>query len=208
MESLRFRCAESDWGVFYRHIGIKILILASHIDNCMVTGSNKKLTKDFRANVAHQYKHTDLRPISSLLRMKVTCDHVSHTISLSQDAYLDSIITRYNFTNLKPLSISMDLNIQLSMNQSPKSLAKCTMIKNIPYREAVGSLMHLAIATCPNIAFTVAMVAQFGNDPGPVHWDAVKQIFRYLMLWLSMPNIVPTDFVVSFLSFLSYQINL
>ena len=68
--------------------------------------------------------------------------------------------------------------------------------------------MHLAIATCPNIAFTVAMVAQFGNDPGPVHWDAVKQIFRYLMLRLSMPNIVPTDFVVSFLSFLSYQINL
>ena len=41
--------------------------------------------------------------------------------------------------------------------------------------------MHLAIATCPNITFAVTTVAQFGNDPGPVHWDAVKQIFHYLI---------------------------
>ena len=181
MESLGFRRAESDWGVFYRHIGIEILILASHIDDCMVTRSNKKLVKDFKANVARRYKLTDLGPISSLLGMKVTRDHVLRTISLSQDAYIDGIITTYNFTNSKPLSIPMDLNIQLSTNQSPKSLAECAMMKNIPYREAVGSLMHLAIATCPDIAFTITMVAQFGNDPGPVHWDAVKRIFCYLI---------------------------
>ena len=159
-------------GFFYRHIGIEILILASHIDDCTVTGSNKKLVKDFKANVARRYKLTDLGPISSLLGMKVTRDCVSRTISLSQDAYIDGIITRYNFTDSKPLSIPMDPNIQLSMNQSPKLLAERAMMKN---------LMHLTIATRPDIAFAVATVVQFGNDPGPVHWDAVKRIFHYLI---------------------------
>ena len=181
LESLGFRRAESDWGVFYRHIGIEILILASHVDDCTVTGSNKKLVKDFKADVACRYKLTDLGHISSLLRMKVTCDRVSRTISLSQDAYIDGIITRYNFTNSKPLSIPMDPNIQLSTNQSLKLLAERAMMKNILYREAVGSLMHLTIATRPDIAFTIATVVQFSNDPGPVHWDVVKWIFRYLI---------------------------
>ena len=90
-------------------------------------------------------------------------------------------LPRYNFTDSKPLSIPIDLNIQLSTNQSPKSLAECAMMKNIPYREAVGLLMHLAIAMHPDIAFAVTTVVQFGNDPGPVHWNAVKRIFCYLI---------------------------
>jgi len=48
------------------------------------------------------------------------------------------------------------------------------------YCQAIGSLMYLAVATHPNIAFAVSMLSHFLNNPGDAHWEVVKHIFRYL----------------------------
>lgn len=74
----------------------------------------------------------------------------------------------------------MDPNIELSTKQSPTTPAERARMKHVPYREAVGSLMHLAVGTRPDIAFAVSIVAQFGTNPGPIHWETVKRIFHYL----------------------------
>ena len=53
-------------------------------------------------------------------------------------------------------------------------------MKNIPYHEAVGSLMYAAMGMRPDIAFATSTVAQFSENPGWIHWEAVKRIFHYL----------------------------
>ena len=171
----------SDWGIFYAHIGPDILILASHVDDCMLTGSSHKLMGLFKNEIRARYKITDLGPISWVLSMKVIQDHVTQTISLSQEPYVDAIISKYNFSDLKPISIPMDPSIQLSRTSSAKSIADTAHMKNIPYRAAVGSLMYLTVGTHPDIMFTVSTVAQFCQDPGPEHWEVVKHIYRYLL---------------------------
>ncbi|KIJ05788.1 hypothetical protein PAXINDRAFT_39991, partial [Paxillus involutus ATCC 200175] len=55
----------------------------------------------------------DLGPISWLLGMKVSRDREVQTISISQESYIDAILTKYNFANAKPVSIPMDPNVQL-----------------------------------------------------------------------------------------------
>ena len=74
----------------------------------------------------------------------------------------------------------MDPGLRLSRDQSPKSIKEAAHMKNVPYCAAVGSLMHLAVGTCPDITFAVFTVAQFNNAPGLAHWEAVKHIYRYL----------------------------
>jgi len=63
------------------------------------------------------------------------------------------------------------------------------MMHDVPYCKAVGALNWAALATCPDITFAVVTVACFAADPGPAHWEAVKQIFCYLLgtcnLWLT-----------------------
>ena len=51
----------------------------------------------------------------------------------------------------------------------------------IPYRKAVGALMYCAVATRPDIVFPTTLLSQFVENPGPLHWEAVKHIFRYLL---------------------------
>ena len=53
-------------------------------------------------------------------------------------------------------------------------------MSKIPYREAIGSLMWAAVATRPDIAFTVSLLSQFLENPGKIHWKAVKRVMRYL----------------------------
>ena len=51
---------------------------------------------------------------------------------------------------------------------------------SFPFREAVGSLMFVAICTRPDIAFAVNQVAQFSTNPAKAPWEAVKRILSYL----------------------------
>ena len=94
LNALGLKRSHSDWGIFYTHIGQDILILASHIDDCTVTGSSRELIKLFKDEVGSRYKITDLGPVSWLLGMKVIRDWIARTISLSQESYTDAIITK------------------------------------------------------------------------------------------------------------------
>jgi hypothetical protein len=40
--------------------------------------------------------------------------------------------------------------------------------------------MWAVIATQPDIAFTISLLLQFMENPGEVHWETIKRVFRYL----------------------------
>ena len=118
LHDLGFKWMEADWEVFITMIAYHILILASHIDDCTVTGSSSTLIKVFKEEIGMCFRITDLGPISWLLGMKVTCNQKAHTISLFQESYINMILTKYNFTDAKPVTIPLDPHIQLSESQS------------------------------------------------------------------------------------------
>ena len=103
---------EADWGVFVVNIKQHTLILVSYIDDCTVT---------------------DLRLISWLLGMKVSHNHAVHTISLSQEPYVNAILAKYNFAEAKLVSIPLDPHVQLSEKQLPRMTGEFVCMCNIPY---------------------------------------------------------------------------
>ena len=40
--------------------------------------------------------------------------------------------------------------------------------------------MYAATSTRPDIAFAVSILSQFMKNPGRMHWEAVKDVMRYL----------------------------
>lgn len=53
-------------------------------------------------------------------------------------------------------------------------------MKQIPYQEAVGSILYAAQLTRPDIQYAVNTASRFNNNPGMAHWNAVKRILIYL----------------------------
>lgn len=53
-------------------------------------------------------------------------------------------------------------------------------MRDKPYREVLGSIMYLMIATRPDLAFAVNVLNSFASNPRPPHWDAMQHTLGYL----------------------------
>jgi hypothetical protein len=180
LTKLGLKRAEADCGVFYAHIGGDIILLAIHVNDCVLTGNSVALLTKLKQKVGAIYKLTDLGPISWLLGIKVTRDHPTNTLHLSQTSYIESIVRCFNFDDLKPVSTPLDSTMQFTKSQCPQTISDIVRMKNIPYCKGIGSLMYASVGMCPDIAFAVSNLAQFSENPGQVYWDAIKHVFHYL----------------------------
>ena len=123
-----------------------LIVIEVHINDCTITASQPRLVEDFKVGLSKHVEVTDLGELHWMLGIKVKQDHTAGTIHLSQQVYINSILNCFNFTNLKPLSIPMDVQVKLSSEQAPTSAAKFTAMCDIPYHKAVGALNWAALA--------------------------------------------------------------
>ena len=166
LAEIGFKRSEADPAVFYVHRSNDIIVLACHVDDCTITGSTQHSVQFYKDKLKQKYSLTDLGAANWLLGIKITRDFEARTISLSQSSYIDSIITRFNFTDLKPFATPMDPSIRFSKEQCPQTPEEVADMCKVPYREAIGSLNYCAVATRPDIAFPVSLLAQFMENPG------------------------------------------
>src|ERR1700734_3160464 len=78
-----------------------------------------------------------------------------------------------------PMQTLFLIQSKLSTSMAPQSEDDVAFMKSVPYINAVGSLMYLAITSRPDIAYSVGVLARFNSNPGPLHWKAVKHLLRY-----------------------------
>jgi hypothetical protein len=90
------------------------------------------------------------------------------------------MLERFNLTNAHPITIPLDPGSLLTDTQSPTLEAEKLEMKNMPYKQLIGSLLYVAWMTRPDISFTVSMLSRFMGNPGRVHWEAAKKVLRYL----------------------------
>jgi Reverse transcriptase (RNA-dependent DNA polymerase) len=178
LTKIGFCVSKADPGVFYLRAQCDILMLAVHVDDCVMTGSSSQLIVDYKTKINAQYSLTDLGPIHWLLGIKIVRDRSARTISLSQEAYINTIVARFNLSDAKAQRTPMVAN---AIYTKEDDFENATTMSNVPYREAVGSLMYAAVATRPDIAYAVSTLSQFLEYPSQFHWQAVKRIFRYLI---------------------------
>jgi Reverse transcriptase (RNA-dependent DNA polymerase) len=145
LTKLGFKHSEADHGLFFKEEGGNLVILAIHVDDCLMTGGSVELNAKVKKDLNAKYKLTDLGPANWLLSIRISHNLTEHTVALSQHAYIDSILMRFN--DLKPSAIPMDPSAQLLVLQCPMKLEDLVRMHNVPYHEAVGSLMYAAMGT-------------------------------------------------------------
>ena len=53
-------------------------------------------------------------------------------------------------------------------------------MRHIPYASTVGSLIYVMLCTRPDIYYSVGIVSRYQSNPRPKHWEAIKNILKYL----------------------------
>ncbi|GKF77414.1 hypothetical protein Tco_0229884, partial [Tanacetum coccineum] len=58
--------------------------------------------------------------------------------------------------------------------------AEVKHVQNVPYASMMGSIMYDVRYTRLDVAFAQNITSRFQQNPGKLHWTAVKNILKYL----------------------------
>ena len=179
LSSLGFAATSADPCWYVKRVGGRVVAqVLLYVDDMLCAGTDSEL--DILARqLGERYNITDDGEPSWFLGVSVERDRKAGTLRLSQEAYTARILTLFNMLECHPASTPADTEL-LSASMRPTTDDERNYMKKVPYREAVGALMYLAIATRPDIAFAVNQTAKFCAEPGRKHWGAVKRIMAYL----------------------------
>jgi hypothetical protein len=129
------------------------------------------------AALKREVEINDLGEPKKLIGIEIYRDRKNRTIQISQEHYIDSILKRFGYENMSPVTTPMDPNVVLERFESQGQLVD---ERNRSYAEHMGSLIWPATISRPDIAFAVARLGSYTANPGPAHWTALKRVFRYL----------------------------
>jgi len=122
----------------------------------------------------------DLGDVDEILGCRVRVNHILGTVTIQQHKYLASILDKYLDSEVTWLDTPADAKIVLTQSYCPESQEEKDYMQEVPYREAIGSLLWLSLGTRPDITYAVSQAAKFSANPGIEHWKAVIRIMRYL----------------------------
>nr|GFA48910.1 retrotransposon protein, putative, Ty1-copia subclass [Tanacetum cinerariifolium] len=166
--------------VYRKASGSDIVFLILYVDDFLIIGNNIPRLKEVKDYLGKCFSMKDLGEAAYILGIKIYRYRSRWLIGLSQSAYIDKILKKYNMHNSNkgylPMEVKHDLRNELCTS-TPKEVA---YIKKVPYASAVGSIIYAVRCTRPNVAFAQNLVSRYKQNPGKLHWVAVKHILKYL----------------------------
>jgi hypothetical protein len=102
-----------------------------------------------------------------------------NVIILSQSHYVEKILSQFGYMNTQPSPTPYNPSRILRKNMN---IAK----DQLKYSQILGSLIHLASTTRPDISFAVSKLSRFISNLGSDHWHTLDRLMGYYELWDSL----------------------
>ena len=146
-----------------------ILILV-WVDDLIIGGKNETMLNETKRMMHERFKMKDLGKLSYFLGIEF--EQGDGYVKMNQRKYIDKILEKYDMNDCKPRSTPSEQKPDEGGNQDPVDPRK--------YREIIGSLIYLMMATRPDICWAVTKLSQHLSNPLETHWVAAKHVLRYL----------------------------
>jgi hypothetical protein len=168
----QFEKCPSEHTLFVKHRGDnEILIVSLYVDDLIYTSNSQKLIEQFKTSMMKHFSMTDLGKMKFFLGIEVI--QTANGIFIHQMKYATDILIKFGMENCNKVSSPIVPGCKLVKNENGKASDSTN------YKQLVGSLMYL-LATRPDLAFSVCLVARFMERPTEMHVAGVKRILRYL----------------------------
>ena len=145
------------------------IILLLYVDDMLIVGSNMAEIKKLKKQLSMEFAMKDLRAVKQILGMRIVRDRTVGTVELSQEGYIQKVLSRFNMQDAKSINTPLASHFKLSKEQSPKTAEDYESMKKTPYASAVESLMYAMVCTRPDIAHVVGVVCKYMANLGKQH---------------------------------------
>ena len=149
----------------------KTMILAIHVDDGLLTGSNPNKMKKFLVQLSSEFKVTVHENLDTYLGIKFT--NQNGKLKLSQESYALQVAETYKLQDAKPVSTPFAVGTKHDPDSNKQEVS-------FPFREAVGSLLYLSTKSRPDIALAVALSGRKVENPSQSDVVNVKRTIKYV----------------------------
>jgi hypothetical protein len=158
--------------------------LCVYVDDTIIAGHQESTVVSEKENIRKHFKSTDQGSISFVLGMKIERYRESRKMKLSQEVYIDKMLDQFGMKESKPASTPMATDFRSRVQKIPKQEnAKENEDDEkfeAPYRQLIGSLLHLSNYSRPDISLAVSILSRSLDSYTENHWMAAKRVLRYL----------------------------
>lgn len=156
------------------------VIIVVYVDDILLASKSIYKLHKLKENLGYKFQMNDLGSINDILGISVERNEPTGKIKLNQKRYIIDILQKFKMENCKPISTPLEPNQKLTKELQLNLENRKEDMKHKPYRELIGSLIYLANATRPDLAFAASALSRFCIDPDETHWKLAKRVLRYL----------------------------
>ena len=138
IDELGFMHNPADDCVYIKLSTNDVVVIAMNVDDLLIASSNMKLLEWIETQFKMKFNMKDLREAKTCLGFEIKRDRASKRLWLTQTGFARKIVERFGLSNAKSMSTPMGVYNNISQGEERKDL---------PYREAVGSVMYLVVGT-------------------------------------------------------------
>jgi hypothetical protein len=149
------------------------VIFCLYVDDILIFGTGLKFIKEVKDFLSQKFEMKDLGEADVILNIKLIKGE-NGGVTLSQTHYVEKMLSRFGYNNSKPAPTPYDASLVLRKNLR-------IMVDQLRYSQIIGSLMYLASATRPDIAYAVSKLSRFVSSSGSEHWLGLEWVMRYLV---------------------------
>ena len=119
--------------------------------------------------------------IQDCLGCMVKRDRPNRTLTISQGAAIDKLVSKLHFEKCSEEHTPMAAGLKLTKQDCPDTTVKVVMRETqLWYRSALASTIYFSNWTRPDISYCVGKLCKYMHNPGEVHITALKRLIRYL----------------------------
>jgi len=156
-----------------------IIYILLYVDDMLIACKSKMEIVKVKEMLKGEFEMKDIGLTSKILGMKILRGRTKDILTVTQKSYIAKVLKKFSMEKSKPVATHMAQHFKLSHQNSPKS-KEVNYMKNVPYSNAIWSLMYVMICTRSDLAYSVIIVSRYMGKPGKLHWEALKWILRYL----------------------------
>jgi hypothetical protein len=157
-----------------------MIYIGLYVDDIIIAGSNITVINRIKKQIADRFACKDMGEIGQYLGIQITRNRNNKSLTITMKQYIDKMLFMFGMSECNTRSSPIEYKCIPIYDMCPTEYDDIEYMKSIPYTNAIGSLMYLAITCRPDISYAVSMYSRFNSNPGRNHWEGVKNIFRYL----------------------------
>ncbi|CAI5972626.1 unnamed protein product [Closterium sp. NIES-64] len=177
LEEMEFRTSSCDESLFLKGEAEKVVLFLVYVDDIFLFSSSMKEIQKVQQQLMENFKCKNLGEVKYYLGLHVERDLDHRWLKLCQEKFIKEQGEKYGIENERKVATPLPAEFKLVKAAEDEGVEA---EKQQQFQSLVGSLLHAAVHTRPDISFSVGQLARVVQNPSQEQVDTAERLVKYL----------------------------